>query len=80
MQGLNDFTVPNTEQYFLHVDPGNHVLATTTFDDGVVMPAVWTRQWGKGRVAYASFGHTHADFDVPEAQEIVRRSMLWASR
>ena len=77
-QGLDDFTVPDTEQYYLHVDPGNHVLATTTFDDGVVMPAVWTRQWGRGRVAYASFGHTYKDFDVPEAQEIVRRSMLWA--
>lgn len=78
VRGLDDFTVPDTEQYYLHVDPANHVLATTTFDDGLVMPAVWTRRWGRGRVAYASFGHTYKDFDVPEAHEIVKRSMLWA--
>ena len=29
--GLGDFKL-NTEQYYLHVDPGNVVLATTTFD------------------------------------------------
>jgi uncharacterized protein len=79
-RGLKDFTLRDTEQYYLHVDPSNHVLATTTFelDAGgrapagasaepgaqrrVVMPAVWTRTWGQGRVAYASFGHTWKDF------------------
>jgi hypothetical protein len=79
-RGVRDFTLRNSEQYYMHVDPANHVLATTTFDGGVVMPAVWTRPWGQGRVAYASFGHTYEDFDVPEAREIVQRSMLWASR
>lgn len=29
--GLADFTMPNTEQYYLHVDPANVVLATTRF-------------------------------------------------
>ena len=87
MKGLDDFTLTNTEQYYLHVDPSNHVLATTTFDcpdaptgHGTVMPAVYTRQWGKGRVFYASFGHTYKDFEVPEALEIVRRGIAWASR
>jgi hypothetical protein len=28
--GLDDFTMM-TEQYYMHVDPSNHVLATTTF-------------------------------------------------
>jgi type 1 glutamine amidotransferase len=79
-RGLKDFTIPNSEQYYLHVDPSNHVLATTTFPSGVVMPAVWTRPWGQGRVAYASFGHTYKDFDVPQAREIVQRSLLWAAR
>ncbi len=79
-RGLRDFALHNTEQYYMHVDPSNHVLATTTFDDGAVMPAVWTRRWGQGRVAYASFGHTNQDFDVPEARTIMQRAMLWASR
>jgi type 1 glutamine amidotransferase len=44
------------------------------------MPVVWKRQWGKGRVFYSSLGHVAVDFDVPEAREIQRRGMLWASR
>lgn len=84
--GLEDFKM-QSEQYYMHVDPSNEVLATTTFNgehcpwiDGVVMPAVWKRKWGKGRVFYASFGHVAKDFHVPEAKEIVKRGMLWASR
>ena len=85
--GLADFRL-HSEQYYMHVDPSNEVLATTTFashDDypwiaGCVMPAVWKRQWGKGRVFFASVGHVAADFKVPEALEIVRRGLLWASR
>jgi hypothetical protein len=70
----------------LHVDPSNNVLATTTFNgdhapwiEGTVMPVVWTRMWGQGRVSYCSLGHVAKDFDVPEARELVRRGMLWAS-
>jgi type 1 glutamine amidotransferase len=84
--GLEDFAV-HSEQYYLHVDPSNRVLATTTFSGehvpwiaGCVMPAVWTRMWGKGRVSYCSVGHIAKDFDIPEAREIVRRGLLWASR
>jgi uncharacterized protein len=36
--------------------------------------------WGKGKVAYAAWGHTFKDFDVPQAKEIVLRGMLWATR
>ena len=90
-KGLSDFDLPNTEQYYLHVDPGVHVLCTTTFtgehgnegnvyQPGTVMPYAWTRQWGKGKVFVAAWGHTFKDFDVPEAKEIVRRGMLWATR
>jgi type 1 glutamine amidotransferase len=84
--GLQDFAM-HSEQYYLHVDPSNQVLATTTYDGsvhdwlaGVVMPVVWKRRWGKGRVFYSSLGHVASDFDVPEAREIMRRGLLWASR
>jgi type 1 glutamine amidotransferase len=77
-QGVGNFSIPDTEQYYLHVDPSNHVLVTTTFSNGVVMPAAWTRSWGSGRVFYASWGHAPKDFDVPEAREIVLRGLLWA--
>jgi hypothetical protein len=79
-EGLPDFSVPNSEQYYMLVDPANHVLAATRFEDGTVMPAVWTKRWGEGRVAYASFGHTDKDFDVPAARTIMQRALLWATR
>ncbi len=89
-RGVDDFELTDTEQYYMHVDPGNHVLATTTFSGeygptdlyraGMVMPFAWTRQYGKGRVFVACWGHTYKDFDVPQAKQIVERGMLWASR
>ncbi|HEY7908654.1 MAG TPA: ThuA domain-containing protein, partial [Thermomicrobiales bacterium] len=84
--GLDDFAM-HSEQYYLHVDPANEVLATTTFGGdilpwvaGTVMPVVWKRRWGAGRVFYSSLGHVAKDFDVSEARIIVERGMLWASR
>ena len=54
--GIEDFPM-HSEQYYMHVDPSNEVLATTTFDgtyfdwiDGATIPVVWKRRWGKGRV------------------------------
>jgi len=79
-RGIRDFTMVNTEQYYLHVDPSNEVLATTTFASGCVMPQVWTRMWSKGKVFYSALGHTFKDFEIPEALEIMQRGMLWASR
>ena len=83
--GLDDFAM-HSEQYYMHTDPANETLATTTFNgdhaywiDGTVMPVVWKRTYGKARVFYTSLGHVAKDFDVPEALEIVKRGMLWAS-
>lgn len=86
MQGIQDFDY-HSEQYYMHVDPSNEVLATTTFSgehapwiDGVVMPVVWKRHHGRGRVFYSSLGHVAQEFDVPEMRTILRRGMLWAAR
>jgi type 1 glutamine amidotransferase len=83
--GLNDFAM-HSEQYYLHVDPSNEVLATTTFGGdyapwiaGTVMPVVWKRRWGEARVFYCSLGHKAHDFDVPEARTIVERGLLWSA-
>jgi len=85
-EGIEDFEV-TSEQYYMHVDPSNEVLATATFTgehapwiEGCVMPVVWKRKYGEGRVFYCSLGHVAADFDVPEARTIVQRGILWASR
>ncbi|MEI6167442.1 MAG: ThuA domain-containing protein [bacterium] len=90
VKGLTHFAIPNTEQYFIHVDPSVHVLCRTVFSGeygepdlykaGTVMPYAYTKTWGKGRVFVACWGHTNKDFEVPEAREIVLRGMLWAAR
>jgi type 1 glutamine amidotransferase len=84
--GLTDFKM-HSEQYYMQVDPNNKVLATTRFSGqydrwikGVVMPVVWKKPFGKGRVFYTSLGHVASDFDVPQAREIVKRGILWAAR
>jgi hypothetical protein len=84
--GLSDFAM-HSEQYYMHVDPSNEVLATTTFGGeyapwiaGTLMPVVWKRMYGAGKVFYSSLGHVARDFNVPEAKEIVRRGMRWATR
>jgi type 1 glutamine amidotransferase len=85
-KGLNDFKM-RSEQYYMHVDPNVKVLATTTFTgdhadwiDGCTMPVVWKKIYGKGRVFYSSLGHVAADFQVPEALEIMQRGIRWASK
>ena len=82
--GLSDFKV-HSEQYLMHVNPNNKVLATTTFDaahdpwiEACTMPVAWKKVYGKGRVFYTSLGHTTDVFDVPQALTIVQRGMLWA--
>lgn len=83
------FMMHDTEQYYMHIDPSNEVLAETMFTGqhgdtpwvrGVRMPVLWTRPWGEGRVAYCSIGHRASDFDQEPVREIVRRCVLWAAK
>jgi type 1 glutamine amidotransferase len=88
MAGISDFSV-RSEQYYMHTDPGNQVLATTTISGehegiswvaGTVMPVVWKRAWGAGRVFYSSLGHQASEFEVEETRTIQLRGMEWAAR
>lgn len=88
-KGLADFRM-HSEQYYMLVDPNTEVLATTTFREpaakdapwisGAVMPVVWKKLYGKGRVFNSTLGHSVADFNVPAAREIMQRGLLWAAR
>ena len=86
MHGISSFPY-RSEQYYMHVDPMNHVLATTTFSGeycswikGVEMPVAWKRRHGRGKVFYSSLGHVTAEFGVPQMKSILERGMLWAAR
>lgn len=86
MAGIDSFDY-RSEQYYMHVDPANEVLATTTFSgahapwiDGVVMPVVWKKRYGAGRVFYSGLGHVASEFAVPQMRTIFERGLLWAAR
>ena len=78
----------NTEQYWTLTDGINDVLATSTFLAGpdtpwqqdMTAPAVWTRQWGQGRIFVSTIGHKLEDLDVPDVRVLTERGLLWASR
>ena len=74
MAGIESFE-HRSEQYYMHVDLANEVLATTTFSgehapwiEGVVMPVIWKKRYGEGRVFYSSLGHRAYELDVPGDQ------------
>jgi uncharacterized protein len=85
--GIADFDLV-TEQYWVLTDSYNDVLATTTlaarewepWHRPVTSPAIWTREWGRGRVFVCTPGH---DMDVirdPNVTTIIERGMVWAAR
>ncbi len=81
-KGMHDFRV-TSEQYYMHVDPINEVLATTVFPDhgNVVMPVAWTKTYGKGRVFYSSLGHVAQVFEQdPQILTLMTNGMLWAAK
>jgi type 1 glutamine amidotransferase len=89
IDGLPDFEV-SSEQYYLHVDPGVKVLATTPFPtpgaDGphvqnpCQMPVVFTKWYGAGKVFYNALGHHRDVLEKPEPRELMRRGFLWAAK
>jgi type 1 glutamine amidotransferase len=84
--GVEDFAVAS-EQYYMHVNPNNLVLAETTFTgehlpwlDGHTSPVAWVREWGAGRVFYHSIGHTPVDLDEPNVRRLTLQGLEWAKR
>ena len=86
MAGIKAFPY-TSEQYYMHVDPSNQVLATTTFSgahapwiEGVKMPVAWKRMHGKGRVFHSTLGHQAKEFENREMATMLRRGVNWAAR
>lgn len=84
--GLGNFDIVS-EQYYMLVDPRNQVLAQTVFSAdpepdllNVVMPTVWKKILGKGRIFYSAIGHSPEDLKIPQVRELTRRGLLWACR
>ncbi|WP_375425673.1 ThuA domain-containing protein [uncultured Friedmanniella sp.] len=85
--GIEDFDLV-TEQYWVLNDDYLDVLATTTlaaracdaWHRPVTSPAIWTRQWGQGRIFVATPGHSPDVLDHPSVRTVIERGLLWAAR
>ncbi|MGH1523816.1 ThuA domain-containing protein [Leifsonia sp. L25] len=85
--GIEDFDLV-TEQYWVLSDEYNDVLATTTqsvrpwdaWNRPVTAPAIWTRQWGKGRIFVSAPGHRLEIVESRPVRTIIERGLLWAAR
>jgi type 1 glutamine amidotransferase len=85
--GLDNFAVAS-EQYYMHVAPDVHVVATTTFGgepdvpwlQGVVAPFAWIKHFGEGRVFYAAAAHELEEYEKPELSRLIRQGLAWAAR
>ena len=87
LEGLDGLSL-TTEQYWVLTDDYVDVLATTTqavrawdpWTRPVTSPAVWTRQWGQGRIFVCTPGHSLDVLAEPHVRGIVERGLLWAAR
>jgi type 1 glutamine amidotransferase len=85
--GIEDFEL-TTEQYWVLHDDYMDVLATTTqavrpwdpWNKPITSPAVYTRQWGKGRIFVSTPGHRVEILRDSNVRTIIERGLLWASR
>ena len=57
---------------YLDIDVENQIK-------GSVMPVIWKKNYGKGRIFYSSIGHSLNDFNLPEVMNIQMRGFRWAS-
>jgi uncharacterized protein len=85
--GIGDFDLV-TEQYWVLTDAYLDVLATTTqavrpwdpWHRPVTSPAIWTRQWGDGRMFVCTPGHNLDVVRDPNVKTLIERGLLWAAR
>jgi uncharacterized protein len=85
--GIADFDL-ETEQYWVLHDDLIDVLATTThpvrpwhpWHRPIVSPAIWTRQWGDGRIVVTTPGHSLDVLEDVNVRTVIERGMRWATR
>lgn len=83
-EGLPGVFPYRSEQYYMLVDPGIHVLADTEYayeGRSCTMPVAWIKTWGDGRVFYSSLGHAPSEFDeYPHTLSLAVSGLRWAAR
>lgn len=77
--GVADFELFDEYYEFELADQKITVLAQRHRADGVVIPVMYAREVGAGRVVYLALGHDMRAWGEPPFRALVRQSLAWAS-
>lgn len=76
--GVSDFELFDEYYEFELADDDVQILAQRHRADGVVIPVMYAREVGKGRVIYLALGHDMRAWGEPSFRTLVRQSLQWA--
>jgi len=77
-KGIDEFMTTD-EQYFLDYDKDNLTVLGNGLHKGKLMPALWVKTHGKGRVFYSGSGHDVKALEQPIFKKLLVRACLWAA-
>jgi uncharacterized protein len=77
--GIADFELFDEYYEFELSDDKITVLAQRHRADGVVIPVMYAREVGAGRVVYLALGHDMRAWGEPAFRALVRQALAWAS-
>jgi type 1 glutamine amidotransferase len=77
--GVQDFELFDEYYEFELADEKVTVLAQRHRADGVVIPVMYAREVGAGRVVYLALGHDMRAWGEPPFRALVRQALTWAS-
>ena len=76
--GLSDFELFDEYYEFELADDAVAILAQRRRADGVIIPVLYAREVGAGRVVYLALGHDQRAWGEPPFRALVRQALLWA--
>jgi uncharacterized protein len=78
-EGVSDFELFDEYYEFEQADDKLTVLAQRHRADGAVIPVMYAREAGAGRVVYLALGHDMRAWGEPSFRRLVRQAMTWAA-
>jgi type 1 glutamine amidotransferase len=78
-RGVDDFELFDEYYEFELADDDIEVLAQRHRADGAVIPIMYTRRAGRGRVVYLALGHDMRSWGEPPVRTLVKQAMVWAA-
>ena len=78
-EGVADFELFDEYYEFELADDKVEVLAQRRRADGVVIPVMYAREVGAGRVVYLALGHDMRAWGEPPFRRLVRQALTWVA-